>query len=312
MVLINLIGFLLSCIVLVKSAGYAIRYIAKVARQLKISEFLISFLIIGIVSSFPETFVAIVSALKGAPEIGFGTLLGSNIADLTLILGLVILVGGKIKIDKKSIGHDSVYIILCLLPIITAYDGVISRSDGLALALSCIFFFHHLIKERIKFKTYKHISEKGFIKNIFLFLISIIVLFITANFVVKFSSLLAIDLYTPPLLIGLILIALGTCLPEFMFAIQAIKKGHEELGLGDILGNVIIDATLIIGITALISPIILDRSILLVSGSFMILSVLIAIVILKNKQVLTQKEGLFLIFFYITFVIVELLAKNVI
>src|SRR3989338_5384216 len=96
----NAVGFIISAAIMVKAGSYAVRYISRIAKADGISAFLTSFLLIGVVSSFPEGFISLVSAVKGEPALGLGTLLGGNIADLSLILGLIGIAAGSIKIHK--------------------------------------------------------------------------------------------------------------------------------------------------------------------------------------------------------------------
>lgn len=312
MLLLNLLGFLLSCIFLVKSSELAIKSISNIAKILNITEFLISFVIIGLITSLPETSVSVLSAINKVPEIGFGTLLGSNIADLSLILGMTALIGRKIKIKSKTKLHNVLYLVFALVPIILAYDGILSRNDGLILIVICILFLLHVFKWKHTFSQIKHhYKEKPFLENIFIFLASILILYFSASYVIKFTQALSSDLEIPAILIALILIALGTCLPELILAIKSIKLKHPDFGLGDILGNVIIDATLILGITSLISPIHLERITVLVTGAFLILTVVMPITMIRYRKALTQKDGFLLILTYILFVFVETSVKGI-
>ena len=97
----NLVLFLVMLFFLIKSSDYATSYASKLARSVHISEFLISFFIVAIISAFPETTVSVISAIEGVPELGLGTLIGSNVADLTLILGLVVLFSAKGNVETK-------------------------------------------------------------------------------------------------------------------------------------------------------------------------------------------------------------------
>ena len=100
--LTNLLLFLLSLAILTYSAGYCNKYASKIAKTFHLSEFFISFFIVAIISSFPETTVSIISAIKGIPEFGFGALLGSNVADLTLVFAIITLLSVNGGISIKS------------------------------------------------------------------------------------------------------------------------------------------------------------------------------------------------------------------
>ena len=141
--IINLLLFLIMLFLLIKSAEYSITYSSRLARSLRMSEFLISFFIVAVISVFPETTISIVSSLKGVPELGLGTLIGSNITDLTLVLGIVVLLSKRdgLTIQSKILRKDFVYLILLLLPVLLGFDAHFSRIDGLILIISCIIFF---------------------------------------------------------------------------------------------------------------------------------------------------------------------------
>lgn len=312
MVLWDIVGFILSCIILVKSADYAIKSLTNVARILRVKEFVISLVLVGIISSLPESSIAVISAIKGDPAIGFGALIGSNIADLSIVLGLVVLVGGRMRIKSKFVSHEMLHMVFILLPFILAYDGVLSRIDGIILVAVCILFIIHLIRQKYQFVDIcHHFKDKPLRHSLLMFLLSIAVLILSANFVVKFTESLSADFIIPPVTIALILIGLGTCLPEMMFAIRSLRRSKDELALGDILGNVIIDATLVLGITALISPIYLTRRLILVTGAFSALMVMMVLSIIQHKNELSENDGILMVFLYIVFVFTEMALKNV-
>src|SRR3989338_890851 len=140
MLLYNAIGFAVSAFVMVRAGSYAVRFISRIAKADNISPFLTSFFVIGLVSSFPEGFISIVSAIKGEAQLGLGTLLGGNIADLSLILGLIGVAGGTIRIHKREFAHEFWLVGLVMFPILLALDGSLSRFDGIALVSACLIF----------------------------------------------------------------------------------------------------------------------------------------------------------------------------
>ncbi len=102
MIVINLALFLAFLILLIKCAGYAIKYSSRLAKALHFPEFIVSFFIIALISVLPEATISVISAFNGQPELGLGTLLGSNVADLTLVFGIVALFSSKgIKVKSK-------------------------------------------------------------------------------------------------------------------------------------------------------------------------------------------------------------------
>jgi cation:H+ antiporter len=312
MLLLNLALFLVSLFILVKSAEQAVSYSSRIAKTFRISEFLVSFLIVAVISVFPEATVSIISAIQGIPEFGLGTLLGSNVADLSLVFGLVALFSvNGVKVKSEILKKDMFYLILLLMPIVLGFDGNLSRIDGIVLVLSGATFFITLsIEGHIFTKKSSEPRNRKWVKNFILLIISLSFLILSAYYTVKFGVDFANDASMPPFLVALTIVAVGTCLPELIFSLKAVKKGHDELALGDILGTVITDATIIIGIVALINPFSFDPKIIYVTGSMMFIAGVLAITFIKSGRVLSKKEGVYLLMFYIISLIVEFVVHH--
>jgi len=305
MIISNLILFVISFAVLLQSAGYAIRFASMLAKNLHMQEFLVSFFIVAFISILPESTISIISAFSGNPGLGFGTLIGSNVADLSLIIGLVVLFSSKgIKIKSTVLRNNFFYLALLPFPLILGFDGHFSRVDGIILLIVGCMFFARIYMEHSRFrKKFNNESRKPFAKSLILLILSMAVLMISANYTVKFAVNFANDLKLPALLIGLSVIALGTCLPELMFSIRAIKKNRQSLALGDILGNVIIDSTIMLGIVALIAPFSYNPLNVYIIGGSMFLAGIFMTIFMRSGKTLTKLEGLLLILFYVLFLI---------
>src|SRR3989338_1311980 len=132
MLILDLVLFIVFLFILIKSAEYATRYSTRIARIFQISEFVFSFFIVAIISAIPEGTISVISALKGVPEFGLGALLGSNVADLTLVFGIVALLSAKgINVKSKILNKDFFYLALLLFPVVLGFDGHFSRVDGI-------------------------------------------------------------------------------------------------------------------------------------------------------------------------------------
>jgi len=314
MILSNLVLFLLFLFILIKCAGYSIKYSSKIAKALHLQEFLVSFFIIAIVSVLPEATISIMSAIEGNPNIGFGTLLGSNIADLTLVFGIVALFSsGGIKVKSKILRNDFFYLALLLFPLILGFDGKLSRADGVILVLLGGLFFYIIYKESIRFhKKFNQAKRSPFLKSLILLILSLTILIASAFFTVKYAQNFANDIKIPAMLIGITVLGLGSCLPELAFSIRAIRKNHDELALGDILGTVITDGTILLGLVALIRPFTYNPLNIYILGGGMFLAGVFAITFMKSDKSINKKEGLLLILFYILFIFMEFFVNNVI
>jgi cation:H+ antiporter len=313
MLMLNLIFFLVSLAVLVKSSEYAVNYSSKMARAFGISEFIVSFFIIAFISCSPEATVSIVSAIDGVPEFGLGALLGSNVADLALVFGLVALFSvNGVKVKSEILRNDLLYLILLLVPIILGFDGHLSREDGLILVLSGVVFLINLaIQSKLFTKKFNGAKNHGWAKNFLLLLLSLAFLVGGAYYTVKFGIDFANDVQIPPFLVALTLVSIGSCMPELIFSLKAVGSKHDQLALGDVLGTVIIDATILVGVIALISPFDFNPNIVHVTGVMMFIAGVLAVMFIKSGKVLTRQEGVLLLLFYLLSLIIEFAVNGV-
>jgi len=311
----NLLFFAIACAVMVFSGTWLVKSLSKIARFLRITEFAAAFIIMAIATSLPELFVGISSALAKNPALALGNIVGANILDLTLILGIIILVGRGIRIGSKEIKKDAFYMIfISMLPIILFVIGrSLSRIDGIILIAVFSLYSWRILKRRRKFE--KELKDKvgrlDVVLNIFLFVACLIVLFLSAKFVIRYASALAIDLVLPPIMIGLFLISIGTTLPELTFGTRAALMGHKEMALGDQIGTVVANSTLILGITTIICPISAQFSLFLISALFMLLAAFLLATFMESGSKLGVREGIALILLYAFFVVMEFYIKGI-
>ncbi len=296
-------------LVLAKSAGFATHSASKLAKAFHFSEFLVSSLIVAVISTFPETAISFIAAFQGIPELGLGTLLGSNVADLTIVFAVVVLFSAKgLKVKSMILKRHFLYMLLLLLPVALGWDGYISRVEGGFLILGCLLLFFLMYKDgHHKVKKVKHAHLHPF-RNFLILVISLAVLLTSAYYTVKFGVLFAKEIQIPAFIIGVLVVSLGTCLPELFFSYKAVRNKHYTLALGDIFGTVIIDATLIIGILSLIHPLYFDAMIMYTAGVFMFVAGLLVTSFILYKHAITKIEAVILLLFYLTFIIVQVVV----
>lgn len=308
--LIDIIFFLISIAILVYSGSRVVKSLTKFSISLRISFFVISFILMALATTTPEFFVGISAAIKNQPIISLGNVLGSNIVNLSLILGISILLVGRIKIESRMIRNDFFHAaIIGFLPFALIIDGVLSRIDGVILLIIFIFYLYFLIQERKAFHKLLDLDKNHFLSgcvtNFFIFLISVTFLIFSAHFVVSYSVKIASDLQIPIILVSLFLIALGTSLPELVFSLIAVSQ-KEEMALGNLIGSTIINSSLILGVTALISPIQIINSAFLVKGIVaMGLIFLVLLFTINTKKELGKWAAILLLIIYVGFGILE-------
>lgn len=298
-----------SLAIIIKSADFTVRYSTKIAESLKLPKYIIGFLIVAVISILPETMVSINSALENAPALGLGTLYGSNVADLTLVFALTIFLSNRgLKIENKLIENRWFHVGAIAVPLILGLNGFYSRFEGVILIATGLAFYLYILQRN---KSAIKIEREPFsYRNLFLFLISLGVLLLGANLAVKYSIDLAELLNINPIFVGMFIIGLGTTLPELTFAVKAAKHNHDDLALGDVLGTVVADATIVVGLIAIISPFSFAPQLVYVTGLFMFLAIVLLFYFMKSDKILSKKEALFLILFYISFVIAELFISG--
>lgn len=306
----NLLIFAFSLFLVVKGANMATKYSAKLAEHFSISRYVIGFVIVAFIAILPETIISINSTLQGIPEFGLGTLFGSNIADLTLIFAVLILLSGRgMKIESKVLKNVRLYPFFLLLPIIFGLNGHFSRIEGVALIISGALFYYLVFRNGTE-SSKVFSNGDGKYKNIFLLLFAMALLLVGAHFTVSSATELAHALNITPILIGMLVVSLGTTMPELFYSLKALKKKEDDLAVGDILGSVLADATIVIGILAVISPFYFPVKIVYITGTFMIVSSLILLKFMRSGRTITKKEGLMLLAFWVAYAVIEFIVNK--
>ncbi|MDA2922713.1 sodium:calcium antiporter [Patescibacteria group bacterium AH-259-L07] len=308
MAFIQIAIIILASIILVKSTHWVIKSLYYLAQYFHVPKFVMAFILAGLATSFPELFVGISSGLNKTPILSLANVFGSNIANLTLVLGITVIFVKGISSESRIIGRNIIYTLLLIIyPILLASDGLISRVDGAGLLVLFVLYNAILFFQSREFeKKLVGARRKDLIKNILVFAIGISLLMLSAEIIVRASSKLAIELNIPLFLIGLFLVAVGTSLPEIIFGIRAGIDKQKDMILGNILGSLASNSTAVLGVTAIIAPIMITRINLLTSSSFYLLAAYILFMIFaRSDKKLTRQEGLVLLFFYISFIIIQ-------
>lgn len=320
MLWLDMLFFVVACLVLSQSTVYLVKTLTNLSYFFRLNDFVVGFILMATATSLPETFLGIVSALNGKPAFAVGNVIGSNIIDLTLIIGIGALLAKKITLESTIIKKDLFYMFfIAMLPVFLLLDhllwanlGIIvmpglSRIDGVILLAAFILYFAKLIRQETKFSRSRPsgMTREQALKNLLLFLLAIILLLVSSKYVVETATYLSYDLGLSDFIIGIFLISLGTTLPELVFTIRSVFARHESMAIGDIAGSVITNSTLVLGITAIIAPVNVDTKIYMTSTLFMIFAAFIFLTFAENDDGINWKEGISLIMLYMLFIIVE-------
>lgn len=317
MIILYLLIFVLLCYVLVRSGSDLVKLLAQLSHYFKLTEFVLAFILMTFATTLPELIVGIISGVKGNSVVSLGNVIGSNFVNLTFILGLVAIISKGLKVESKIAKKDAwIVFFIALVPLLMLFDKEISSGEGFLLLI--IFGWHiwYILKQKDAFKHRVHhirhdiTTQYKLLKTILYFILSVVILILSAWGVVESAKLIANELYIPLALISLILVAIGTSLPEIVFGIKAAIAEHEGMSLGNLLGSIVVNSTFILGITAIISPIRLENlNVILIGAGFMILGIALANIFLSSNRKISIKEGWILVGLYVLFLITEFIFK---
>ena len=317
--ILYIVIFLICCALLYFSGNWVVGGLMRMARFLGWKEFVVAFFVMALAASLPNLFLGITSALRGVPELSFGDVAGNNLVALTLAIALAVLIGRKeLPAESRTVQTTSIFtIIAAILPLILILDGNLSRIDGMLLIALFGSYIAWLFSKKERFtKIYDTHKipilkeSKVFLADLGRVILGIILLLVAAQGIVASAQFFAIGFNLSLILIGVLITGLGNALPEVYFAIVSARKGEAWMILGNLMGAVIVPATLVLGIVALIHPISgVDFSPFAIARFFLIISAIFFLFFLRTGQRLSKKEALFLLGIYLIFVVVEILTK---
>jgi cation:H+ antiporter len=234
-----------------------IRGVVGIARWAKVSAGIIGATFAAFATSSPELSIAVTSALAGTPQVSLGDALGSNVVNIALILAIALLIA-PLQASRESIRRD--FSMALLVPVVLALfslDGMISRVDGLVLLIMFVAWISVVLMEarRQRSAVSQVLAETKHGRAVAFSLGGVILLILAGRLIVWGAQGLAIRYGFDPFVIGATLVALGTSVPELATVVISRRRGHDEVGLGTILGSNIFNGLLIIGLAAFLHPI---------------------------------------------------------
>lgn len=306
----NIFIFIVALYMVIKGSTMATNYAGRLAESFRLSKYTVGFIIVAVISILPETFIAINAAISGVPSFGLGMLFGSNIADLTLIFAILVFYAGRsLKVESKILRNHIIYPFILLFPLILGLDGYFTRIEGVILILAGAIFYYIALRDGTD-GTMPEVPSNGRYKAIGMLIVSMAVLLIGAHFIVTSATAVANNLGVSPILIGMLVVGLGTTMPELFFSLRSIKNRDDSLAIGDLLGTVLADATIVVGILALVNPFAFPQKIVYITGVFMVLASFILFRFMRSGRSLTRREAWMLFAFWVVFVVVEFFANT--
>lgn len=296
-------------VLLVLGGDWLLKAAVGMSLRLNISKIVIGMTVVSFATSAPELIVSVKSAMAGFPDIALGNVVGSNIANIGLILGIVMIIS-KMQVDQSFFKTDWPAVILSSLLLygMLLFDGQVSRTEGIILFVLLVFFVVYLIRSQ-KTKTDEveiPLEEAMEIYKIIGFLvIGAVALYGGSEFLIKGAVNVAQAFGVSDRVIAVTVVAVGTSIPELAASLIAAVKKESSISIGNIIGSNIFNILSVLGLSAIIHPIRLADNRLLTFDIFWMLGfafILLPLVYMPQKGFLDRKAGIVLLGGYITFV----------
>ena len=305
----SILSILAGFFLLVVGGEYIVRASVSLSLRFKISKFAIGMTVVALATSFPELIVSVNAALSGSPSIAINNVIGSNIANIGLVLSIVSILS-FVTVNKNFYIRDwpIMFLFSLQLLIFAMNDNLISQIEGATLILTILLFIYFSLKRKeasVNDDNF-NIQKVSKFKILFWLIISSISLYAGSEFLVDGAVKLAKELSISEAVISVSVIAIGTSVPELATSVVAIVKKEKGISVGNILGSNIFNIGSVLGITSLIKPIIVSQEIFERDIVWMILFaiLLIFLAIIPKKNHLGKMKGAILLILYFYFLYV--------
>ncbi|MCS4538573.1 MAG: sodium:calcium antiporter [Thaumarchaeota archaeon] len=242
---------------------------ARIASRLGINHFAIGFLLLSVLTSLPEMFVAIFSTSEGAVGLTLGDIFGSNVVNIAFVTGLALFIGrDRVKMPVRDLA--GILYFSSLIPIILSVFEVLSKLAGAVLMIFFLTFSYLSIKKRDFADREK--AQPAKLRDVAILIIGAIGTIVGAKFAVDSAISVANILTVVPLVIGAKIVAIGTSFPELMVTLQAARKGYYSMALGNSIGSNLTNMTLVLGTVLLLAPLEVDIGALRIATTFVLIA----------------------------------------
>tara|TARA_R110002096_G_C14578008_1_gene721071 strand:- start:119 stop:1063 length:945 start_codon:yes stop_codon:yes gene_type:complete len=313
----SLLWVILGFVLLVIGGEFLVRSSVALSFKFNISKMVIGMTVVSFATSAPELLVSLQAALSGSPDIAINNVVGSNIANIGLVLGVTAVVG-SIAVDKSF--YKLNWPVMMVFSIVLYYflknDGVLTAIEGVVLFVALIIFLIVLIRKAKKDTVIEEVDDtlavvSNFKIGIWL-LIGAAALYFGSEWLVDGAKEIAISIGVSEAVIGVSLIAIGTSVPELAASVIAAAKQEKAISLGNLIGSNIFNIGSVLGLTAIIKPIPVTAPQILTNDIFWMLgfsAVLIPLVFLPKRLQISKFKGFFLVFAYGAFMFLLFTAK---
>ncbi len=274
-------------------ALFVVESASRIAKKLGLSELVIGLTVVAIATSAPEFAVTVVAAMQGSMSISVGNVVGSNIFNLGIILGLVALFGA-IKTTRSILFRDGILLFgTSLMLLVFFYDLRLSMIEGILLATTLISYVVILIKQKQEIDEEIPTGDFKWL-DIIKLVVGVALIILSADFLVNSASEIARFYGVSEWMIGITIVAAGTSVPELATSIVALSKGRHSISIGNLIGSDLFNMLGVLGVASIIRSLSLSESDYL-SLVFLAANMLILLVIIRTKWKISRIEGALLI-----------------
>ena len=304
----NLLLIVLGLVLLIFGGHWLLKAAVGFSLRLEIPKIVIGMTVVSFATSAPELIVSIKSALEGHADIAFGNVIGSNIANLGLVLAITILIS-TISVEKSFYKTDWPVMIISSLLLygFIAFDGVLQRYEGIILFSFLVIFLVYLLKFQ-KTAVVDELPEDDedlpLYKDVLFLVIGGVALWGGSELLINGAVGMAKHFNVSERVIGITIVSIGTSIPELAASVIAVLKKEKAISLGNLIGSNVFNILAVLGLTSIITPITITDQRLLSSDIFWMLGIsflIFPLVFAPVKMKLTWKEGLILLFLYLLF-----------
>lgn len=303
----NAVGAVLLAVLLAAVGGEAfLKGVLGIAAWLRLPKLLVATTLAAFATSSPELTVSSIAALSGAPEIGLGDALGSNVVNISMIFGIALLFG-SINVEADALRRDfSVALFVPCLTFLLAMDGQLSRTDGYIFLLVFILWIGIVLRAgwvgrpAIRVETCTDHPSKAIFYGVF----GLLALIGAGRLFVSGASQIALGLGVDTFVVGTTVVAIGTSLPELVTVLLSRSRGHDEVGVGTLLGSNLFNGLAIVGVAASLHPISISLPEISIALVFGVVGLML---LLPNRAGrLSRVRGVVLLASYVGFVLLTI------
>jgi len=300
--LLNILLLIIGFVFLTYGADMFIDGASALARRFHIPEIVIGLTVVAFGTSLSEASVSIASVIHGANGVAVGNILGSNIANIFLVLGITAIIS-TLTIQKNTIRYEIPFVgfITLLLMVVGVVYGNISRFwSGVFIALLGVFMLYLMRCARQEITSETHTPNISGLKTAIFLVVGVAAVIFSSNLIVDSSVYIARALNISERIIGLTIIAFGTSLPELVTCVVAAIKHRSDLAVGNIIGSNIVNILFVLGVTGLIKPVPFEYA-FLIDGAVGVIAVVMLWLFVSRCCMLTRSKGIILLLSYFVY-----------